>query len=51
MITKEITINGKKEIIVVKIPEELKEDYIETELDDTIDLSETVQKLSGDTNE
>ena len=51
MITKEIIVNGKKEIIVVKIPEELKEDYIDDDLEKTKELNEIIEDVKGDTNE
>ena len=51
MITKEIVINGKKEIIVVKIPDELKEDYIADDLEKTKDLSEIIKIVKEDINE
>jgi len=47
MVTEEIVVNGKKETIVVKLPEDEYEDYIDINVDDTMDISEIIEEISN----
>lgn len=44
MITEEIIVNGERKTIVVKIPDDLREEYYEDDLENTADFSETLSK-------
>ena len=45
METEEVIVNGKKETIVTKLPEDYYEDYEDINLDDTIDLIEVLESV------
>lgn len=48
METEEIIVNGKKETIIIKLPEDYYEDYEDINLDNTIDLKEVLEQVENE---
>lgn len=52
MKTEEIIVDGQKQTIVVDFPDEIREEYVDVNMDDTIELDEIVKEIFlGDKDE
>lgn len=51
MKTEEIIVDGEKKTIVVELPDDFKEDYVNVDLENTIELDEIVSEITGENDE
>ena len=47
---KKVIVNGKEETICVELPEEMREDYIDPNIEKTIELNEVIEEVKEKIN-